>query len=167
VVFAAKHKIHLLGSGSILCEVLKAAEILKAHGIESCVWSVTSFTELAREAQRLNRKHRFAQHDMTQTSHLTSCLADGKPVLAATDYVAAYAEQIRPYLDQDYCVLGTDGFGRSDTRKALRAFFGIDANSIAYCAVSQLVQQGVVDSALLEQFAKYLPAELALNPLES
>ena len=158
--------IHLLGSGPIVGEVLKAQELLRAAGIASCVWSVTSFTELAREGLAWERADTFSETTgQAPECWVASNLADGKPVIAATDYVKAYAEQIRPYVPGSYQVLGTDGYGRSDTRKALRAFFGVNAQSIAWAAVKKLVSLGVVAEAQLASFRLPNSKELQQDPL--
>ncbi len=123
-------QIHLLGSGAILREVEQAAAWLTEQGIGVHVWSVTSFTELARAAGSMAK---------SETAYVTHCLADGLPVLAATDYVKQYAEQIRPYMANSYHVLGTDGFGRSDTRAALRAYFKVSAEAVITSALDMLL----------------------------
>lgn len=130
------HRVQLLGSGTILREALAAAEILEQqHGIAADVWSVTSFTELRRdglECERWNREHA----DDPRNSWVEQCLAGaGAPVIAASDYVRAVADLIRGWVPGKYVALGTDGFGRSDTRSALRHFFGVDAQGIAQAAV--------------------------------
>ena len=119
----------LLGSGAILTEVLKAAQVLAAEGIACEVLSITSWSELARDAQ--------ACEAAGGGSHLQALLGDGRaPIVAAIDYVRAVQESIRAWLppERRYVTLGTDGFGRSDTRAALRAFFGVDAGSIVKAA---------------------------------
>jgi pyruvate dehydrogenase E1 component len=129
-------RVQLLGSGTILREALAAAEILeREHGIAADVWSVTSFTELRRdglECERWNREHPETQRQCW----VEQCLADARgPVIAASDYVRAVADLIRGWVPGNYVALGTDGFGRSDTRAALRSYFGVDAQSIAKAAV--------------------------------
>jgi pyruvate dehydrogenase E1 component len=129
-------RVQLLGSGTILREALAAAAILeREHDVAAAVWSVTSFTELRRdglECERWNREH----PDHPRKSWVEQCLASaGGPVVAASDYVRAVADLIRAWVPGKYVVLGTDGFGRSDTRSALRRFFGVDAQSIAQAAV--------------------------------
>jgi len=128
-------RVQLLGSGTILREALAAAEILEQqHGIAADVWSVTSFTELRRdglECERWNREHA----DDPRKSWVEQCLAGaGAPVIAASDYVRAVADLIRGWVPGKYVALGTDGFGRSDTRSALRSYFGVDAQGIAQAA---------------------------------
>jgi len=129
-------RVQLLGSGTILREALAAAEILEQqHGIAADVWSVTSFTELRRdglECERWNMEH----PDDPRKSWVEQCLASARgPVIAASDYVRAVADLIRGWVPGKYVALGTDGFGRSDTRSALRHFFGVDAQGIAQAAV--------------------------------
>ena len=150
--------IKLLGSGTILREVETAAQSLRKMGFSVCVYSVTSFTELAREAEHLARKNRLT--DAKQQSHVESLLGDHTPIVAATDYVRAYAEQIRPYIRSPYLVLGTDGFGRSDSRENLRHFFGVNAEHIVYHSIWQLVQSGGADARLLEQYRTRLDSDM-------
>jgi pyruvate dehydrogenase E1 component len=130
-------KIQLLGSGPILREVIAAAEHLeKDWGIPAGVWSVTSFTELRREGMRVERERRFGGKAQ---SWVEKCLGNAPgPVIAASDYVRAVPDLIRPYLKNPFTALGTDGFGRSDTRAALRAFFEVDARNIAVAALAAL-----------------------------
>ncbi len=139
-------EIHLLGSGAILGEVLKAARLLAdGWNIESRVWSATSFNELARDgadAARWNMLNPASRKP--RASHVGECLADGAPVIAATDYVRNYADQIRQYVPGTYVVLGTDGFGRSDTRANLRDHFEVDDRHIAAAALSALLHDKAV-----------------------
>jgi pyruvate dehydrogenase E1 component len=127
----------LLGAGPILRETLAAAELLeKDWGISAGVWSVTSFTELRRDGMRAERARRFGHEAQ---SWLEACLAATQgPVVAASDYVSAVPDLVRPYVPRRYVALGTDGFGRSDTRAALRAFFEVDARHIAHAALVTL-----------------------------
>jgi pyruvate dehydrogenase E1 component len=129
-------RVQLLGSGTILRETLAAAEILEQEfDIAADVWSVTSYTELRRDGldcEHWNREH----PDDSRKSWVEQCLANaGGPVIAASDYVRAVADLIRGWVPGAYVALGTDGFGRSDTRAALRRHFGVDAQSIAQAAV--------------------------------
>jgi pyruvate dehydrogenase E1 component len=129
-------KITLLGSGAILTEVIKAAELLAAEGIEAEVLSVTSWSELARDGQACEARALAGEAD-PGTPFIAQQLAGGSgPVIAATDYVRAVPESIRAFVPQGrrYLTLGTDGFGRSDTRAALRSFFGVDAESVVRAA---------------------------------
>jgi pyruvate dehydrogenase E1 component len=130
-------QLQLLGSGPILREVIAAAELLqKDWNISAAVWSVTSFTELRRDAMRVERERRFGRKAI---SWVEQCLTPTKgPIVAASDYVRAVADLIRPYVPTPYVALGTDGFGRSDTRAALRAFFEVDAKHICISALAAL-----------------------------
>jgi pyruvate dehydrogenase E1 component len=131
---AVPAEVTLMGSGAILTEVIKAAEQLASEGISVTVFSVTSWSELAREGQVCTGSVDISVHS---TPYIAELLEEsGGPIIAATDYVRAVPEAVRAYLPQDrsYTTLGTDGFGRSDTRAALRAFFGVDAECIAAMA---------------------------------
>lgn len=142
---AGQHHVQLLGSGAILREVIEAAEILERdYSVSATVWSATSFTELQRDGIAAERYNRLNPEADRRIPWVAQCL-DGfeGPVIAATDYVRTYAEQIRPYLPQpDYTVLGTDGFGRSDTRENLRRFFEVDRKNVVYAALHALHKQG-------------------------
>ncbi len=132
-------QVSLLGSGAILCEVVKAAALLAQQGIAAEVFSITSWSELARDGLRTEQA--MMAHEKTPVAFVTSLLAEHKgPVIAATDYVRAVPESIRAYLPQNrrYITLGTDGFGRSDTRQELRSFFNVDAVSIVRAAIFAL-----------------------------
>jgi pyruvate dehydrogenase E1 component len=130
-------EVQLLGAGPILREVIAAAELLqKDWSIPAGVWSVTSFTELRRDGMQAERARRYGS---AATSWVESCLDRTKgPVIAASDYVSAVPDLIRPYVRGKYVALGTDGFGRSDTRAALRNFFEVDARHIAVAALAAL-----------------------------
>jgi pyruvate dehydrogenase E1 component len=139
-------RVQLLGSGTILREVIAAAELLeKEFGVSADIWSCPSFSELRKDgfdAERFNRLHPEAA---PRVAHVTACLAErAGPVVAATDYVREYADQIRAFVPdgKKYTVLGTDGFGRSDTREHLRAFFEVDRYWIAHAAVAALAAEG-------------------------
>ena len=132
-------QVSLLGSGAILCEVVKAAALLAQQGIAAEVFSITSWSELARDGLRTEQA--MMANEKTPVAFVTSLLAKHKgPVIAATDYVRAVPESIRAYLPQNrrYITLGTDGFGRSDTRQELRSFFNVDAVSIVRAAIFAL-----------------------------
>jgi len=141
-----KAVVQLLGSGPILREVLAAAELLeKDWKLPAGVWSVTSFTELRRDGMKAERATRYGK---PEKSWVAQCLEKTEgPVIAASDYVSAVADLIRPYIDRKYVALGTDGFGRSDTRAALRNFFEVDARHIAVAALAA-IDPGLVGSAL-------------------
>jgi pyruvate dehydrogenase E1 component len=144
--------VRLLGSGAILLEVIAAAELLSEHWqITTEVFSVTSFSELAREAASAQRYNRLHPQQSQRQSLVEQHLAGDAPIVAASDYVRAYPQLIAPYLDADYSVLGTDGFGRSDTRAALRRFFEVDRAHIAVCALHALARAGRVNRALVLQ----------------
>jgi pyruvate dehydrogenase E1 component len=129
--------VQLLGSGPILREVIAAADLLeKEWGVKAGVWSVTSFTELRREGMEAERTRRLGGKAESWVEK--SLKQSSGPVIAASDYVSAVADLIRPYVPRKYVALGTDGFGRSDTRAALRAFFEVDAPSIAVAALAAL-----------------------------
>jgi len=146
-------RVQLLGSGTILREVIAAAGILKADfGINADIWSVTSFTELRREALSIHRWNMLHPEKKSKTSHVENCLMgrDG-PVIAATDYMKIYADQIREFVPGNYRVLGTDGFGRSDTREKLRRFFEVDRYYIVVTALKALFDEGKIEKQKVMQ----------------
>jgi pyruvate dehydrogenase E1 component len=154
----AKKHVNLMGSGTILVQAMKAAEMLKEDfGVTSDIWSATSLNELARDGQDAERFNRLNPLADAQVPYVTQVLSGAKgPVIAATDYMKNYAEQIRAYVPQNYVVLGTDGFGRSDSRVNLRRFFEVDANHIAAAAMVQLFKEGTVsEKDLKSALAKY------------
>jgi pyruvate dehydrogenase E1 component len=151
-------RVQLLGSGAILREVIAAAELLKKDwGVEADIWSCPSFTELARDGQAAARWNLLHPVDKPKLSHVEQCLKDTRgPVVASTDYVRAFAEQIRPFVPRRYTVLGTDGFGRSDTREKLRGFFEVDRHYVTVAALKALADEGQLDKAKAkEAIAKY------------
>ena len=152
----SKIQVQLLGSGAILREVEKAADMLeKDWGVMSNVWSVTSFNEVTREAQNIDRQNLYSKTQ--KVPYVTQCLSKSKgPAIAATDYMKNYAEQIRKYVPMRYEVLGTDGFGRSDSRKELRYFFEVNADYITYATLSTLVDEGSLDAKILTKAAEKL-----------
>jgi pyruvate dehydrogenase E1 component len=140
--------LHLVGSGAILREVIAAAERLKSEwNVSTAVWSATSFTELAREAREVERWNRLHPQGFPRISYVSQCLDEGLPVVAATDYVCAYPQSIAPYLRTRMVCLGTDGFGRSDTRAALRSFFEVDRQHIVVTALHTLARDGAIPTA--------------------
>lgn len=142
----AVRRVRLLGSGSILREVIAAADLLfRDFEIASDIFSVTSFGELARDARAVERHNRYHPTEEPKTSHLGQCLSGTAPVIAATDYVRAYPGMIASHVRARYLTLGTDGFGRSDTRAALRDFFEVDRHHIAISAISVLIDDGLLD----------------------
>ena len=151
----ARGKVRLLGSGTILRETLAAAELLANDWqIESEVWSVTSFSELAREAREVERWNRLHPQGPAQSSHLGDSLPTGAPVIAVSDYVRALPQLIGSYLQSRYTVLGTDGFGRSDTRAALREFFEVDRHHIVLAGLAVLADEGTIDRQLCAEAIK-------------
>ncbi len=144
-----EHRVQLLGSGAILNEVLAAADLLQEDfSIGADVWSVTSFTELRREGLEAEHWNRLHPGEQARRCHVQSCLGGIEgPVIAATDYMKAYADQIRAFVPGPFHVLGTDGFGRSDTREGLRRFFEVDRQSIAITALHALVEAGTIPAA--------------------
>ncbi|WP_332607430.1 pyruvate dehydrogenase (acetyl-transferring), homodimeric type [Achromobacter sp. ESBL13] len=147
-------RVQLLGSGAILAETLAAADLLRQDfGVSADVWSVTSYSELMRDGQEVERWNRLHPQAEARRGHAETALAASVgPVVAATDYMKTVPEQIRPFLaGRRYVTLGTDGFGRSDTRPALRAFFGVDRHHIALAALKALADDGQVDPAQAAQ----------------
>ncbi|ABG39641.1 2-oxo-acid dehydrogenase E1 subunit, homodimeric type [Paraglaciecola sp. T6c] len=145
-------KVRLLGSGTILLEAIAAAEVLANDwNIESEIWSVTSYTELARDAREIERHNRLHPNSAQRSSHLTSCLGGSDPVIAVSDYVRAVPQLIASYLQPRFTVLGTDGFGRSDTRTALRDFFEIDRYHVCLAALTSLADQGAIERDICRQ----------------
>ena len=144
-----KIKVQLLGSGAILREVEAAAEMLEAeYGISADIWSVTSFNELARDGFEVKRYNFLHPQSKPRKTFVEMCLGDSDgPVIAATDYIRLYAEQIRAFVPHKYYVLGTDGFGRSDTRKQLRKFFEVDRYYVVVNTLHALVEHGLMSPA--------------------
>ncbi|MHC8286067.1 alpha-ketoglutarate dehydrogenase [Pseudomonas sp. XS1P51] len=153
----ARGSVQLLGSGAILGEVIAAAELLASDwNIDSEVWSVTSFTELARDAREVERWNRLHPEQPARRSHVQESLNDSAPIIACTDYVRALPQLISSYLKARYTVLGTDGFGRSDTRSQLRRFFEVDRYQIVLSALTSLVHEGRLDASVCaEAIARY------------
>jgi pyruvate dehydrogenase E1 component len=151
-------RVQLLGSGVILREAIAAAELLKADwGVDADLWGCTSFTELAREGEAASRWNMLHPAETPRVPHVTARLAETQgPVIAATDYVRAFAGQIREFVPRRYVVLGTDGFGRSDTREKLRRFFEVDRWYITVAALKALADDGTLPAArAAEAIAKY------------
>ena len=149
-------RVQLLGSGTILREVNAAGDILKKeYDVNADIWSVTSFTELRREAMSIQRWNMLHPEKKAKASHVENCFKgkDG-PVIAATDYMKIYADQIREYVPGCYRVLGTDGFGRSDTREKLRRFFEVDRYYIVVATLKALADEGKVDKQKVAQAIK-------------
>ncbi len=149
----SKKVVQLLGSGAILREVIEAADLLKKEfGIDADIWSVTSFNELKREGDAVSRWNMLHPEEKPRKSYLETCLQDTRgPVIAATDYMKNYADQVREYIGRRYTVLGTDGFGRSDTRERLRHFFEVDRYFVVLAALDSLVKENIIDSSMVSR----------------
>ncbi|ROU01651.1 pyruvate dehydrogenase (acetyl-transferring), homodimeric type [Marinobacter sp. R17] len=149
----AKHSVRLLGSGVILNEVREAAKILaEKYEVGSDVYSVTSFTELARDGQHVERWNRLHPASRPRTAYIQDVLGDSDtPVIASTDYMRLFAEQVRGWVPADYTVLGTDGFGRSDTREKLRRHFEVDRQHVVVAALGSLARQGKIKPEVVEE----------------
>ena len=162
-------KVQLLGSGPILNEVIAAANLLKNDwGVESDVWSVTSYSELHKDAEEVNRWNLLNPKKTNKTSYLDECLIDKNgPVIACSDYVKLVAEQISPYVNCDFTSIGTDGFGRSGTRAELRDFFEIDRFHIGLAAMNSLYKQGKIKVEMVSELInKYKIDSNKINPLK-
>ena len=151
-----KTKVQLLGSGTILREIIAASKILsKEYDIDSDIWSVTSFNELRRNGMETERTNLLNPNEKPQKNYVQKCLdkRDG-PVIAASDYTRAFADQIRPYTDKTFYAFGTDGYGRSDTRKNLRKFFEVDKEHIVAFTLSALAKEQLIASKDAEKAIK-------------
>jgi pyruvate dehydrogenase E1 component len=148
-----KGKVQLLGSGTILREVEAAAEMLDSEfDISADIWSVTSFNELTRDGQNVERDNRLHPTESPKQSYVEMCLGNTEgPVIAATDYMRMYAEQIRAFVPNQYHVLGTDGYGRSDTRQQLRKFFEVDRYHVTVSALKALADQETISTTLVKE----------------
>ncbi len=152
----SKKAVQLLGSGTILREVIAAAELLKQEfDIDSDVWSATSFNELRREGLATARWNMLHPEEQPRISYVEQCLGGAQgPVIASTDYVKSYADQIREFVPAHYSVLGTDGFGRSDSRERLRHFFEVDRYFVVIAALSALVNENLLPSSVVSDAIK-------------
>jgi pyruvate dehydrogenase E1 component len=165
----AKLHVQLLGSGTILREVIEAANILKDQfKVTADIWSVTSFNELRRDGLDVERWNRLHPTKSAKLSFVERNLAKRKgPVIASTDYMKLFADQIRQWVPGTYKVLGTDGFGRSDSRKKLRHFFEVDRNWVAYSALVALVESGDLEAKMLSDALKSFGIDPGkTNPLD-
>ncbi len=154
----AKLKVQLMGSGTIFREVIQAAALLKADfGIESDIWACPSFNELRRNGMAAERHNMLNPMGEQAVPYVTECLTGRQgPVIAATDYKRAFADQVREYVPGRYVVLGCDGFGRSDSRKQLRKFFEVDSFYVAVAAIKALADEGKIGKEkVLEAMEKY------------
>jgi len=162
-------RVQLLGSGTIFREVVAAADLLRQDwGVEADLWSCPSFTELARDGQDCARWNLLHPAEKPRVTHVENCLKDTRgPVIASTDYVRLFAEQIHPYVPRRYAVLGTDGFGRSDTREQLRHFFEVDRRWVVLAALRALADDGQIDDKkVAEAIAKYGLDQNKPNPMK-
>jgi pyruvate dehydrogenase E1 component len=152
-------RVQLLGSGTILREVIAGAELLERDfGVAADIWSAPSFNELRREGLEVERWNRLHPEAEPRLAYVEQCLKDRQgPVIAATDYMRTYADQIRPFVPSRYVVLGTDGFGRSDTREKLRRFFEVDRHHVAVAAMKALADtsEAVSPKKVAEAIGKY------------
>merc|ERR1712136_231244 len=139
-----KHTVRLVGSGSIMQQVLNAVPLLAEYGVSAEVWSATSIGELHRDAVRCDRHARLNPKSPPMKPWVSQCLGDGGVTVACTDNQIAFPQLIQPYVGGDYVVLGTDGFGRSDTRPRLRRFFEVDSEHVCVAALSALARQGKI-----------------------
>ena len=169
LIASDKPVIRLLGSGSILRESIKAMDILKNYGILAEVWSVTSFNLLRKNGMESERHNQLNPGLEEKKSYIEECFdLSPMPVVASTDYMRSYAEQIRPYIKKEFTVLGTDGFGRSDSRETLREFFEIDANSIVRASVYSLYKNNKLDKTVLDKIYEEIGVDSSkINPWEA
>jgi pyruvate dehydrogenase E1 component len=145
-------RVQLLGSGTILNEVRAAAELLESDfKVGADVWSVTSFSELRRDGIETERWNMLHPLEKPRHTFVGACLGDRGPVVASTDYLRAVPDQIRQWVPGPYRTLGTDGFGRSDMRRALRRFFEVDRHYIAVAALKELADEGAIDAARVQE----------------
>lgn len=151
-----KSRVQLLGSGTILHEVIAAADLLKKEfNVDADIWSITSFNELRREALSVTRWNMLHPDETARLTFVEKCLKDQTgPVIAATDYMKIYADQIREFVPKRYFVLGTDGFGRSDTREKLRHFFEVDRYYITIAALKALAEEDKIPVKQVTQAIK-------------
>ncbi|WP_448246967.1 pyruvate dehydrogenase (acetyl-transferring), homodimeric type [Thalassotalea agariperforans] len=164
----AKSNVQLMGSGTILNEVRKAAQILSEdYNVSSDVYSVTSFNELAREGQEVVRWNMLNPEATPKTAHIGTVITkDAGPAIAATDYVKSYSDQVRAFIDTDYRCLGTDGFGRSDSRANLRTHFEVNAAYVVVASLYELAQRGEVEKSVVTEAIKRFNINTdKLNPL--
>lgn len=166
----SKAKVNLLGSGTILVQVREAAKILaEKYNVESLVFSATSFNELGRDgidADRFNMLHPDGEQKVPYITKVLSETGHDGPTIATTDYIKAYADQVRAFVPGQYRVLGTDGFGRSDSRENLRRHFEVDANYITFAALYELSKQGQFDKKALAKAIDELGIDAdKINPL--
>jgi pyruvate dehydrogenase E1 component len=159
---AGKVRVTLMGSGTILREVIAAADILsRDFGVPADIYSAPSFSELRREALEIERWNRLHPGEAARTPYVTQALSKATgPYIAATDYMRAWPDMIRQWVPGRFVTLGTDGFGRSDGRAALRRHFEVDAKNIVYASLQALAEEGALDKGTL----KAALGKLGLDP---
>jgi pyruvate dehydrogenase E1 component len=160
--------VQLMGSGTILLQVREAAKILaNDYQVSSHVYSVTSFNELARDGRDADRWNMLHPDAETKVPYITTVITEDKgPAIAATDYIKSYADQVRGFIKTSYRVLGTDGFGRSDSRANLRRHFEVDYAYIVVAALYELAQRGEIDKSVVSEAIKRFDIQAdKLNPL--
>jgi pyruvate dehydrogenase E1 component len=165
-----QHTVQLMGAGAILREVEAAAEMLETQfNVNADVWSLTSINELAREGKQVVRHNLLHPEDAPQVPYITQQLADAKgPFIAATDYMKAHTEQLREFIPGPFAVLGTDGFGRSDTRARLRHFFEVSRDFVVIAALKSLADQGAIEPRVVTEAMNSLGVSAdKLNPMKS
>ncbi|MEK9695887.1 MAG: hypothetical protein VW270_08990, partial [Candidatus Poseidoniales archaeon] len=140
--------VRLLGSGPIMLQVLDAVEKLEEYGVRCEIYSATSYGELRRDGMECDRWNRLHPHETQKRSWVEKVLGEPVPTIAVSDNIAAVPDLIRQWVSGPYSVLGTDGFGRSDTRETLRRFFEIDGESVALAALSALVREGTLEASV-------------------
>ena len=167
----SKNKVKLLGSGTILEQVREAAvKLAEDYDVEAEVYSVTSFNELTRDGIECDRQNMLNPEEDTKVPFITEVLKAGNdgPTIAATDYIKNYADQVRNFVPGTYRVLGTDGFGRSDSRANLRRHFEMDTAYITYAALYELYKAGDLDAKVLSKAMKDLAIDQKkINPLHA
>ncbi|MDC3113879.1 pyruvate dehydrogenase (acetyl-transferring), homodimeric type [Gammaproteobacteria bacterium] len=152
--------VRLIGSGAILREAIKSREILKKYNITAEVWSATSFNLLRKNGMEVERKNHLNPDKDSELSYVEQCFSDKDiPVIAATDYMRSYSEQIRPYIKSPYHTLGTDGYGRSDSRETLRDFFEVDSTNISRSAIYALYKKNHFSKEQIIDFYKDLEVD--------
>jgi pyruvate dehydrogenase E1 component len=163
-----KPQVTLIGSGSILNESIKAQKILDSFGIGSDVWSATSFNMLRKDGMEKERFNELNPTSKQKMTYVEECLPSSDiPIIAATDYMRAYPEQIRGFVNGPYYTLGTDGYGRSDSRQKLREFFEVDATNITRLAIYSLFRKGDISKKEITSLYKKLKVDSSKpNPWE-
>ncbi|MGM0518346.1 MAG: pyruvate dehydrogenase (acetyl-transferring), homodimeric type [Campylobacterota bacterium] len=165
------HKVKLLGSGSIFQQVLSAAdELASQYGISSEIYSVTSYNELTRQAQNIQRDNLLDIEGENKIAYVDEVLGsdDENIIISATDYMKSYSEQIAPYVKGDFKALGTDGFGRSDSRANLRKFFEVDSDFIVFTTLAQLADAGKIEKSVVTDAMKKFNIDAnKINPIKA